>query len=106
MLRAARALAEAEEVMLPVSSGEIAAWRLGEGPAVLLVHSDYTPKSGVQRVRDIIGRPLEFYLGLKGAARDRRVVELLEMKVLMAQTPGLSNVAPHRLGWARSPFET
>jgi peptide/nickel transport system ATP-binding protein len=29
-------------------------------------------------VRDIIGRPLEFYLGLKGAARDRRVVELLE----------------------------
>jgi peptide/nickel transport system ATP-binding protein len=31
-----------------------------------------------QRVRDIIGRPLEFYLGLSGAARDRRVVELLE----------------------------
>ena len=24
-----------------------------------------------QKVRDIIGRPLEFYLGLKGAARDR-----------------------------------
>ena len=31
-----------------------------------------------QRVRDIIGRPLEFYLGLKGADRDRKVVELLE----------------------------
>lgn len=31
-----------------------------------------------QRVRDIIGRPLEFYLGLKGANRDRKVVELLE----------------------------
>ncbi|MBL8904311.1 MAG: ABC transporter ATP-binding protein, partial [Rhizobiales bacterium] len=31
-----------------------------------------------QKVRDIIGRPLEFYLGLKGADRDRRVVELLE----------------------------
>ncbi|MBG1232705.1 ABC transporter ATP-binding protein [Aestuariivirga litoralis] len=31
-----------------------------------------------QRVRDIIGRPIEFYLGLKGAARDRKVVELLE----------------------------
>ncbi len=31
-----------------------------------------------QRVRDIIGRPVEFYLGLKGAARDRRVVELLD----------------------------
>jgi peptide/nickel transport system ATP-binding protein len=31
-----------------------------------------------QQVRDIIGRPLEFYLGLKGANRDRKVVELLE----------------------------
>ncbi len=30
-------------------------------------------------VRDIIGRPLEFYLGLSGAARDRKVVELLDM---------------------------
>ncbi len=30
------------------------------------------------QVRDIIGRPLEFYAGLRGAARDRRVVELLE----------------------------
>jgi peptide/nickel transport system ATP-binding protein len=31
-----------------------------------------------QTVRDIIGRPLEFYLGLKGAAKDRRIVELLD----------------------------
>jgi peptide/nickel transport system ATP-binding protein len=31
-----------------------------------------------QRVRDIIGRPLEFYLGITGAERDRKVVELLE----------------------------
>ena len=31
-----------------------------------------------QRVRDVIGRPLEFYLGLKGQERDRKVVELLE----------------------------
>ncbi|MDJ0776400.1 MAG: ABC transporter ATP-binding protein [Gammaproteobacteria bacterium] len=30
-------------------------------------------------VRDIIGRPLEFYLGLRGAERDRRLLELLEM---------------------------
>ena len=29
-------------------------------------------------MRDIIGRPVEFYLGLKGAANDKRVVELLE----------------------------
>lgn len=32
-----------------------------------------------QTVAEIIGRPLEFYLGLKGKARDARVVELLEM---------------------------
>jgi peptide/nickel transport system ATP-binding protein len=31
-----------------------------------------------QRIRDIIGRPLEFYLGISGAERDRKVVELLE----------------------------
>ncbi len=30
-------------------------------------------------VRDIIGRPLEFYLGLRGKARDDRLLELLEM---------------------------
>ncbi|MCG6857319.1 MAG: ABC transporter ATP-binding protein [Salaquimonas sp.] len=31
-----------------------------------------------QTVRTIIGRPLEFYFGLRGAERDRRVDELLE----------------------------
>jgi peptide/nickel transport system ATP-binding protein len=31
-----------------------------------------------QTVRDIIGRPVEFYLGIHGADKDRRVVELLE----------------------------
>jgi len=30
-------------------------------------------------VRDIIGRPLEFYLGLRGRERDRRLMELIEM---------------------------
>lgn len=30
-------------------------------------------------VRDIIGRPLQFYLGLRGAALDKKVVELLEL---------------------------
>ncbi len=30
-------------------------------------------------VRDIIGRPLEFYLGLRGKQRDARLLELLEM---------------------------
>ena len=32
-----------------------------------------------QKVREIIGRPLEFYLGLTGAARDQRIAELLHM---------------------------
>lgn len=32
-----------------------------------------------QSVEDIIGRPLEFYLGMKGSAKEQRVVELLEM---------------------------
>ncbi|MCB1364006.1 MAG: ABC transporter ATP-binding protein [Rhodobacteraceae bacterium] len=32
-----------------------------------------------QTVGEIIGRPLEFYLGLKGRAREKRVIELLEM---------------------------
>ena len=32
-----------------------------------------------QRVRDVIGRPLSFYLDLKGDAREQRIHELLEM---------------------------
>ena len=32
-----------------------------------------------QTVREIIGRPLEFYLGMTGSRRDSRVLELLEM---------------------------
>ena len=31
-----------------------------------------------QKVRDIIGRPLSFYLGLQGKERENRIVELLE----------------------------
>ena len=31
-----------------------------------------------QTIRDIIGRPLEFYHGVKGAEKDRRIVRLLE----------------------------
>ena len=32
-----------------------------------------------QSVREIIGRPLEFYLGMTGFKKDARVLELLEM---------------------------
>jgi len=37
-----------------------------------------------QTVRDIIGRPLEFYLGMRGKANTDRVIELLEMIELNA----------------------
>jgi peptide/nickel transport system ATP-binding protein len=60
-----------------------------------------------QRVREIIGRPLEFYLGLKGAARDRRVAELLEQIELkpefMNRLPGeLSGGQKQRISIARA----
>ena len=32
-----------------------------------------------QTVAEIIGRPLEFYLGIRGKAKEKRVIELLEM---------------------------
>ena len=38
-----------------------------------------------QTVREIIGRPLEFYLGLKGKEKERRILELLEMIELDGQ---------------------
>ena len=38
-----------------------------------------------RRVRDILGRPLAFHLGLTGQARDRRLIELLEMIELDAR---------------------
>ncbi len=37
-----------------------------------------------QRIGEIIGRPLSFYLGIRGAERDRKVAELLEMIELPA----------------------
>lgn len=38
------------------------------------------------RIRDIIGRPLSFYLGMEGAAKERRLRELMEM---IEMDPGL-----------------
>ena len=38
-----------------------------------------------QTVREIIGRPLEFYLGLKGEEKERRILELLDMIELDGQ---------------------
>jgi len=60
-----------------------------------------------QRVADIIGRPLEFYLGLRGGARRERVRELLSAIELEPDTfidryPGeLSGGQKQRIGIAR-----
>ncbi len=60
-----------------------------------------------QKVRDVIGRPLEFYLGLKGQERDRKVVELLEQielsEDLIDRLPGeLSGGQKQRICIARA----
>ena len=61
-----------------------------------------------QRVRDIIGRPVAFYLGLKGAALRRRVDELLEQieldpaKFRDRFPPELSGGQKQRIGIARA----
>lgn len=83
-------LARAITGLLPPSKGEI----LFNGKALpralkdrdkdtlrriqMIYQSADTSLNPKQTIRDIIGRPLEFYHGVKGAARDRRVAELLD----------------------------
>ena len=45
----------------------------------MIYQSPDTALNPRQRVREILGRPLEFYRRMSGAARERRLVELLEM---------------------------
>jgi peptide/nickel transport system ATP-binding protein len=83
-------LARAITGLLPPSSGEILFNGKPLPPTLggrdrdvlrriqMIYQSADTALNPRQRVRDIIGRPLEFYLGFKGADRDRKVVELLE----------------------------
>jgi peptide/nickel transport system ATP-binding protein len=47
-----------------------------------------------QRIKDIIGRPLTFYHGLRGGAKTKRVLELLEMVEL---PPPFADRYPHEL---------
>lgn len=61
-----------------------------------------------RRVRDIVGRPVQFYLGLKGRERDRRVRELLQQieldpNVFLDRLPSeLSGGQKQRVGIARA----
>jgi len=61
-----------------------------------------------KRIGEIIGRPVEFYLGLKGAAKRRRVEELLELiemdpKDYINRLPSeLSGGQKQRIGIARA----
>jgi peptide/nickel transport system ATP-binding protein len=60
-----------------------------------------------QRVHQIVGRPLEFYFGLKGAQKRQRIAELLEMVELPAEFSGrypteLSGGQKQRVALARA----
>jgi peptide/nickel transport system ATP-binding protein len=61
-----------------------------------------------QRIRDIIGRPLSFYLGMKGAKKEARIRELLDMIELepnnfIGRFPGeLSGGQKQRISIARA----
>ncbi|MBV05036.1 MAG: ABC transporter [Acidobacteria bacterium] len=60
-----------------------------------------------QRIDHILGRPLEFYLGLKGKEKRRRIVELLEMVELSQDFAGrypeeLSGGQKQRVNLARA----
>ncbi len=59
------------------------------------------------KVREVIGRPLEYFFGLSGAARDRRIVEILEQVELGAEhldrfPSELSGGQKQRVGIARA----
>lgn len=60
------------------------------------------------RIKDIIGRPVEFYMGLKGRARDQRVEQLLEQieldpdQYMQRRPTELSGGQKQRIGIARA----
>ncbi len=73
----------------------------------MIYQSADTALNPKQTIRDIIGRPLGFYLGISGSARDRRVGELLEQIELDAsyidRLPGeLSGGQKQRISIARA----
>ncbi len=83
-------LARAITGLLPISKGEISFNGKVLPPRLqdrdrktlqqiqMIYQSADTALNPRQKVRDIIGRPLEFYHGLKGSVQERRVEDLLE----------------------------
>ena len=77
--------------LLPPSKGEIAFQGKSLPPAMkdrskdllrrmqMIYQMPDTALNPRRRVQDILGRPLEHQLGLRGAERDRRILELLKM---------------------------
>jgi len=87
--------------------------RLEQRPLALLraiqmiYQSPDTALNPRRRVRDTLGRPLRRHLGLRGAAHERRIAELLDMveleRGLIDRFPGeLSGGQKQRLGIARA----
>jgi peptide/nickel transport system ATP-binding protein len=84
-------LARAITGLLPPSKGEIYFNKKPLPPALadrdkdllrriqMIYQSPDTSLNPRQRVRDVIGRPLELYLGLRGKKQDSRLAELLQL---------------------------
>ncbi|MDR6819866.1 peptide/nickel transport system ATP-binding protein [Neorhizobium sp. 2083] len=73
---------------------------------IVFQHAD-TSLNPAKSIEEILGRPLKFYHGMKGKARDARVDELLDMvrlpKALRSRTPAeLSGGQKQRVNFARA----
>ncbi|WP_417432446.1 ABC transporter ATP-binding protein [Kiloniella sp.] len=73
----------------------------------MIYQSADTAINPYQTIREIIGRPLEFYLGLKGALKDARIEELMNLieldPLLLDRLPGaLSGGQKQRVNIARA----
>jgi peptide/nickel transport system ATP-binding protein len=73
---------------------------------IVFQHAD-TSLNPAKSIEDILGRPLTFYHGMKGRARDARVDQLLDMvhlpKSLRSRTPAeLSGGQKQRVNFARA----
>ncbi|TCV67202.1 ABC transporter ATP-binding protein [Neorhizobium sp. S3-V5DH] len=73
---------------------------------IVFQHAD-TSLNPAKSIEEILGRPLKFYHGMKGKARDRRIDQLMDMvrlpKALRSRTPAeLSGGQKQRVNFARA----